>query len=185
MGARGNIQPYMFEPKRSTSRRYQRLQEEPSPEAPTDDHSSSGEDGLTWCTCGECVAVATRDERVCCDKSKNIKKLKGSSDCIVQHDSFYSVVLNRDVLESVRQRIRVRSKPEIKERYSNQSNNLMRHLAYTQLVHWVNGWQSKGKNIRFAIPSCVVNLIRMEYPSPNNTYTGLQIKAGQELCYFD
>ncbi len=35
-------------------------------------------------------------------------------------------------------------------------------MAYRQFVRWIHG--SLGQRIRVPIPSCVVNLVRAEYP---------------------
>ncbi|KAK0142691.1 hypothetical protein N1851_019381 [Merluccius polli] len=47
-----------------------------------------------------------------------------------------------------------------------------RYTAYRQVVRWAHGFL--GREIRKAIPACIVAAIRRQYPEEGGTYRGFQ-----------
>ena len=77
------IKPYAFEPECSNNNQRSEIERKPG---------ENRRGNINWCTCGQCTIMSTESEK--------ISEVKGGLDCITEHDSFYSVVLNIDTLQA-------------------------------------------------------------------------------------
>lgn len=110
---------------------------------------------------------------VCCCEHPELKKMMEAEDleehpsCIIQHPGFADVALSRWTLDAAyytfRQRYGEINDVSTNERY--------RYIAYRNTVRWC--WGYLGRDIRVALPSCVISAIRSRFPS--ETYTGLEL----------
>ena len=86
---------------------------------------------------------------------------KGDYPCIIGHPGFTTVCLDPWVLQTAYY--------AYKQQYGQNKDQLLnqryRYIAYRQLAIWC--WGFLGKEIRVALPSCAVNRIREEFPSPD------------------
>jgi hypothetical protein len=137
-----------------------------------------------WCECGECEAMPTDQECVCCHNGETISKVRGSAFCITDHASFEATVLNIDTLHAARSALLtyvMSGSAHLKE----DSNRTWRFFAYKQFIYWVNSWASLGKNNRKVIPACVVLAIRRRFPEADGVYVGFSAATDHDTAYFD
>lgn len=173
------IKPYMYKPKMTTSSQVE--------EENVNENSIDRTGSLDWCFCGNCSLMKTRFECYCCHESEIIKNMLGNNECITEHVSFESVIINIDTLKTARYHML------LNEKYSHarqtllkeESNRVWRHVAYTQFVYWVNSWMPLGKKKRKVIPACVVNKIRDEFPESDHNYVGFRSTEDNDPEYFD
>lgn len=79
------------------------------------------------------------------------------------------------------------NKKEKRERYFSKklNNRLYRNLAYQVFFSMtVSADDNYEKGDRFVIPSCVVQKIRMLYPSSDGNYKGLKLLKSKRARYF-
>jgi hypothetical protein len=94
-----------------------------------------------WCACGHCPQMTTEHESYCCTESENVRNLKGGLTCITHHESFQSVILNKDTLQAARYQMMLHADNAARrEALKKISNRLWQHIAYIQFVYWVNAW---------------------------------------------
>lgn len=78
-----------------------------------------------WCECGQCVAMATEEECVCCREYKRCRELQQQDGCIVNCDAFHSVCMKRVVLEvfHVARKMIRGGRPRVRGRAPEELNN--------------------------------------------------------------
>lgn len=177
-----SIKPYCFEPrKKQTETTDNNLSE-------IQTHIVTKRAGNThWCKCEECEVMPSEEESICCHDSNIISNIRGDLECITQHDSFKSVVLNIDTLSTARYYILMHCKNEIhSEELREASNRIWRHVAYRQFVYWMNSWCKLGRKRRKILPSCVIAAVRQEYPNlAGQEYLGFTAAEDTAPEYFD
>jgi hypothetical protein len=89
LNKKDKITPYAFEPNYSEYRRH--LAENVEDTSTIPDTRIGNTD---WCACGHCPQMTTEHE------SENVRNLKGGLTCITHHESFQSVILNKDTLQA-------------------------------------------------------------------------------------
>ncbi|KAL9978802.1 hypothetical protein ACROYT_G016366 [Oculina patagonica] len=143
-----------------------------------DSHNEFERRGNTeWCSCEHCQNWDNQQERecVCCQEIDEAMTKISDMDinpplrCIIQHPSFETVCLRREVLETaivgLSQARGIRAPREL--------NNInYRYTAYRQFTWWVHN--RLGRYVRKVIPACVVKAIRTEYPNADGNYTGFR-----------
>lgn len=90
--------PYDFEPRKKVG-----VMSAPQPVPVCLPVDRSRTDGTSWCHCGQCNAMPTAIECVCCREVPAVAERLGlgNAQCIVQHDKFTAVCLTKDVLDAV------------------------------------------------------------------------------------
>lgn len=63
------------------------------------------------------------------------------------------------------------------------SSRQYRLVAYRMVTEWALKGEKLGKGHRRVLPSCVVDLIRTKYPSPNGQYQGFKESEEAELLF--
>lgn len=121
----------------------------------SDDEPDSTE--AEWCKCGQCRAMPTAEERLCCRRTPGL--------CVTVQDEFRRVSLDRVVLV-----VAMAYRNELFDLEAEPGNHELRHTAYRQYVLWKYGHLGRGN--RVVIPSCAVWKIRRVFPSPNGQYKG-------------
>lgn len=114
--------------------------------------------------------MGTERECVCCHEVEDVKDKLGeeSKECITTLSAFAAVCLQADVLETAYYHYRA---VYGQEELAKSQHERFRYTAYRQFVMWI--YHHLGKSIRVVLPSCVVNRIRVEYPSEN--FTGFKL----------
>ncbi|XP_052281356.1 uncharacterized protein LOC127878869 [Dreissena polymorpha] len=113
-----------------------------------------------WCTCGNCRAMATDLENVCCKcLPRNCVSTRAEIDRLVLDPQVLALghTYYRAVLARQRERI-------------EDAHKRNRHCAYRNFTLW--RWGRLGAGVRRVIPSCCVLRIRAQYPSPTGQYVG-------------
>ncbi|XP_074544533.1 P2X purinoceptor 7 [Halichoeres trimaculatus] len=159
----GRIQPYLFEPS------------EPETDSESDTDKAqprSSQSPTEWCTCGECRAMPTEVENVCCKELNAVqnrcRELPEEPRCMTLHPGLEPVCLNIYSLQNALNIYQADHGPlEAKGRSVR-----ARYLAYRSFVSWC--WGYLGKDNRVVIPSCVVLRIQKEYPDEEEEYTGFK-----------
>uniref|UniRef100_A0AAQ5XKR1 P2X purinoreceptor 7 intracellular domain-containing protein n=1 Tax=Amphiprion ocellaris TaxID=80972 RepID=A0AAQ5XKR1_AMPOC len=116
-----------------------------------------------WCTCFKCEIMPTEVECYCCHEWELImpqmQDLSIHEDvdvpaqvCIINHHVL-PALLNAGVLQTFFH---------------------YRLIAYRIVMEWALKGEKLGAGNRRVLPSCVVELIRKTYPSPNGQYAGVQ-----------
>ena len=107
------------------------------------------------------MALPSIEECVCCCEIDEVSDKKQDHPCIIGHPGFSTVCLDQCVLQTAyygyRQEYGQNKDKPINQRY--------RYIAYRQLARWC--WGYLGKDVRVPLPSCAVNRIREEFPSPD------------------
>ena len=88
-------------------------------------------------------------------------------ECITSYELFYNLCIHRHVLELV-----IRARCDIRVEPLDFSMASFWKAGYRQFILWEHGYLGKGS--RRVIPSCAVNKIRNQYPSPDNVYMGFR-----------
>ena len=127
------------------------LQSDP-PEMP---HQPAG--NVPWCVCGNCRAMPTSVENVCCRQSS----------CVTSTDLFESTVLDINVLS-----IAIVNRSDTFVEPVDYSPSSYRKAAYRQFILWKEGHLGRGN--RKVLPSCVVWSVRNRYPAPDGLYLGFK-----------
>ncbi|XP_068692587.1 uncharacterized protein [Montipora foliosa] len=126
------------------------------------------------CQCGMCQPMPTVHKSVCCGEIGQIwQKVEDQRpdvqmSCITEHLGFQSNCLDVWVLETAYYAYRQQHGQD-----NHTAHEKFRYIAYRQLVRWC--WGYLGKNVRVALPSCVVNKIRSTFSADfGSSYTGLK-----------
>uniref|UniRef100_A0A8C1WP32 P2X purinoreceptor 7 intracellular domain-containing protein n=1 Tax=Cyprinus carpio TaxID=7962 RepID=A0A8C1WP32_CYPCA len=128
---------------------------------------------VSWCLCGRCEAMPSAVESVCCREVDAYWSLVQNLDppeditCLTLHPGFEASCLNPFVLQIAYMNFRQEHGPLQASRPEQ-----FRYTAYRQVVRWAYG--ILGRNIRKAIPSCVVSAIRRQFAEEGQTYKGFQ-----------
>lgn len=171
------IQPYQFEPEYSDSE-IENITIVPEVRAGLSvDNLLGRKDNIQWCNCNHCVSMLTDHESLCCSESESVRRVRGSHECIIDHQSFLNLIISKDALNLLRHQT-IRKTSNRKKRNTltaeNLPNNSWRYLAYKQFVIWICASNTLGKSNRIVLPSCVVSKIREQFPTPNADYVGYQ-----------
>eukprot|EP00118_Oscarella_pearsei_P001924 m.312083 g.312083 ORF g.312083 m.312083 type:complete len:137 (+) comp209694_c0_seq1:266-676(+) len=112
--------------------------------------------------------METGKECFCCQEMVALnEKLDTGIECIVEHEDFTIVCLNRAVLRTAL----IAMSDVAAETISDPlTNRILRLAAYRQFVWWTH--RRLGKTIRIILPACVVTRIREEFPAPDGLYVG-------------
>ncbi|XP_073241599.1 P2X purinoceptor 7-like [Porites lutea] len=165
------VQPFQFEPTYPPGQEPIDLEEE-SESGDTNQRDARGRIGSTeWCSCEECVAMATEEECFCCQELAELNQKLDESGvgCITEHAKFRIICLDTDVLNTALvaiHNIRCNPLPDLIE------NRTWRLAAYRQFTWWAHG--ALGKKNRRVIPACVVKAIRHEFPDETGQYAGFK-----------
>ena len=118
-----------------------------------------------WCQCGECKAMITYTESLCCQDTNEVpEELFEGQKCITRSSGFRMVCLEKPVLHaslSALNHLRGDS-------MENLDKSSYRFAGYKQYTFWVHNYLGKG--VRKVIPSCAVWKIRNEYKADNDVY---------------
>ena len=107
-----------------------------------------------WCVC---VKMPTDDENKCC----------GRRICITSNKKFDKICLDRDILE-----VSIKYQADYRAEEITFHNNNFRKAAYYQFIMWRYGKLGRGN--RKILPSCVVKMIRKDYPDSDEIYMGFR-----------
>lgn len=111
-----------------------------------------------WCLCGHCGPRPAPHEQLCCRQSPG--------PCITTSAAFPRLVLSRPILESA-----LLYRDPLIDLRKGDATRLLRHCAYCLYIDWrFGGAQGDARPV---IPSCCVQRIRGQYPSPDGRYSGL------------
>ncbi|XP_068690933.1 P2X purinoceptor 7-like [Montipora foliosa] len=163
------VEPYQFEPILTESDR----------ESCDDDSTNSDNGGydlnedrigqVDWCICGNCLAMTTGRESVCCrEHQKSCDKIPPAMSCITENENFSAVCTNPAVIETAFNQYLENEGPIDDEPL----NDTYRYVAYRQYTYWIH--KKLGRKIRIAIPSCVVKKTRESFPSESGSYRGFE-----------
>ena len=93
-----HVEPYLFQPLMTVEeleslRERHRNEKDREEQMPTELlEARTGQN--RWCKCGNCPAMSTEKESVCCKEVTEILQKMGSHGCITNHPSFCVVCLN-------------------------------------------------------------------------------------------
>ncbi|XP_056407414.1 uncharacterized protein LOC130299346 [Hyla sarda] len=114
---------------------------------------------VSWCKCGHCRPMETRDESVCCREEEALGIYFNTGlGCITQHRELTEWRLQEKILEM---NAVFSGKVKAKELITRR-NQVIRKAGYRSFSVFAHG--VLGPKHRKPIPSCVVNLIRSRYP---------------------
>ncbi|XP_054870061.1 uncharacterized protein LOC129349773 [Amphiprion ocellaris] len=139
-----------------------------------------------WCTCFKCEIMPTEVECYCCHEWELImpqmQDLSIHEDvdvpaqvCIINHHVL-PALLNAGVLQTFFHvpKINWKKRPRPAGSDGQLSAEQYRLIAYRIVMEWALKGEKLGAGNRRVLPSCVVELIRKTYPSPNGQYAGVQ-----------
>eukprot|EP00092_Neocalanus_flemingeri_P023099 GFUD01025045.1.p1 GENE.GFUD01025045.1~~GFUD01025045.1.p1 ORF type:complete len:218 (-),score=40.11 GFUD01025045.1:26-679(-) len=124
----------------------------------------------TYCTCGNCTKKPSLEESVCC---KSMHQASTDQGCIVNNE--YVDLILRPVMLEVSLR-NVWSMDSNVLRDNTLSNKNYRYAAYRNLFFFLFRKNVKRKNYRVALPSCLVERVRVKYPEDSDNYVGFMSK---------
>jgi hypothetical protein len=161
------LQPYQFEPvlsDREIADREELLQQ------------FAGRAGSTsWCKCSLCVAMPDDYQSKCCQDEDSITATRKLDHCITVLEGFQHTVLNEDVHRILKHEFFLQCKDsEIKKALKADTQANKRYMAYRTFIRWINSGAKLGYKVRVVIPSCVLNVIRNEWPEESGNYTGFK-----------
>ncbi|XP_057308898.1 P2X purinoceptor 7-like [Hydractinia symbiolongicarpus] len=117
-----------------------------------------------WCECGNCRAMETDTESVCCVESNEIPdEFFQGHKCVTEAADFQVVVLTKAVLETALSALH-----DLRGDTLELKNESYRYAGYKQFTWWIHS--RLGKGVRRVIPSCVVWAIRRKYPAEDEKY---------------
>ena len=149
-----DIGAYMFEPEDN--------QDDDADEPQTVAEQPAGVPAAPVCECGQCNFAAENSSNLCCAQlAQDYVRISDipQNGCITQHADFAAVCLHPAVLDVAW----LWYKQQYDEPYEGPLFDLRRHVAYRQFVRWTYG--TLGRTVRVTIPSCVLHVIRSQYPS--------------------
>ncbi|XP_040178384.1 P2X purinoceptor 7-like [Rana temporaria] len=122
-----------------------------------------------WCQCGNCLAMPTGRESLCCKEIANVKEnIEEGTVCITQSPIFQSSVVNR-LNTTVILTILHQSTSHAPNADDNRN---LRKTSYKYFTSWIHGYLGKGN--RRPIPSCAVHAVRTAFPDPEGLYVGFK-----------
>ncbi|XP_071853192.1 P2X purinoceptor 7-like [Apostichopus japonicus] len=122
-----------------------------------------------YCLCGECEAMPSEKENVCCHSVFRQHELDFGA-CITEDPNFAAVCLQKLVLElAFQQFLQYIKKPPLAAQ-AQMNNRQKRLMAYRQISLWASRGQPLGKGNRRVLPSCCVMRIRAEFT--DDTFSG-------------
>ena len=145
----------------------------------TDSENGETDDDLpSWCGCGNCTPCPVQEEALCCnDREDTFSMLRSKGDCIIDEAFFRNQLLCEEALtfSQYTMSAMLRTDAERQRYYKKDfTNNLKRHLAYRNLLYYINKGCPLGRYNRVVLPRCVVVKIRETYPSTSGDYTGFK-----------
>ena len=145
----------------------------------TDNENGETDDDLpSWCGCGNCTPCPVQEEALCCnDREDTFSMLRSKGDCIIDEAFFRNQPLCEETLTFSRYTMSAMFRTDAeRQRYYKKdfTNNLKRHLAYRNLLYYINKGCPLGRYNRVVLPRCVVVKIRETYPSTSGDYTGFK-----------
>ncbi|KAK0143571.1 hypothetical protein N1851_018310 [Merluccius polli] len=148
-----------------------------------------------WCTCSKCQLMPTEVESYCCHEwdlimpqmqnlSIDEEASAPVSVCITNHEDF-PAILNAGVLQIFFNipKPNWRRNPRPAGPDGLLSSEQYRLVAYRIVIEWALKGEKLGPGNRRVLPSCVVDLIRGTYPSPNGQYAGFK-ESEDALAFF-
>ena len=165
-----HISPYQFEPL-STELGAVASGSGIDTDIPHDEGSQSRAGNTAWCSCGNCLAMETDAESVCC-KDEVPANMFQEEQCITLSESFAAVRLHREVLRAT-----VCGLKNLRRDAINFENRTMRYASYRIFTWWVHN--RLGRGVRRVIPSCAIWKIRHTFPEPNLVYVPFQEAADE------
>ncbi|XP_071947313.1 uncharacterized protein [Antedon mediterranea] len=185
------IQPYMYEPTRSASdsssvKSYGKesdnidwfidhFDDDEEEEEEEEESECEEEEGnkwsdervgnTNWCKCTKCVvATKARESHCCADTVEILEKMEETEQhltCVTFHKAFLANCLDKDVLE-VSFWHHVQGKACL---FPGDCavNKLFQKIAYQRFATWI--WKLQRKRKRHVLPSCVVAVIKEQFPS--------------------
>ena len=165
--------PYQYEPLRQNMRQALFEDYERNEQLTAGDVNSERLQTLSWCWCEKCVIQSSSRECVCCWEEINTDDLRGSAKCVTLAENFPNLCLNRHVLETAiaQERHKEGKSPGRKRPIPKKE---FRYHAYKNYIYWVHRHEL-SKNVRYVIPSCVINSIRENFPNPHfEPYVGFR-----------
>ncbi|XP_057296270.1 P2X purinoceptor 7-like [Hydractinia symbiolongicarpus] len=160
------LSPFMFEPERSQSEVAAALEALGNNVGAKNCNVEAGNrvGNVEWCQCKKCKIMVTETESLCCRDNNDIPDghFQGHT-CVTNSDEFKMVCLPEPVLRTALGAIH--NMRGIRHKLCNRSYWF---AAYKQYIWWVYG--RLGIGYRKPIPSCVVWVIRNEYPQPDGVY---------------
>ncbi|KAK7168520.1 hypothetical protein R3I93_004741 [Phoxinus phoxinus] len=131
--------------------------------------------GNWWCTCGDCKAMDTEQECLCCTEWDLLSRDTQENHCFVQSEDFPALI-NKAVLETFFHvpKVNWRRRPIPEGPNGQLSTEQCRLVAYRVVLEWGLKGERLGRKQRRVLPSCVVTAIRNKYPSPSGIYQGFQ-----------
>ena len=140
-----------------------------------------------WCLCRHCTEKVAI-EAYCCQEVEKLRKQAGDKMCIAETEFFKHIQMSVEGLCLSRHLIgnTIRQDAKSKKYFAKiLDNNLYRNLCYQVFFSMAASSDDQyEKGDRFVIPSCVVNKIRLLFPSPDGIYTGLKLKKLKRARYF-
>ena len=106
------------------------------------------QDRPEWCKCSVCREMPTLEENKCCGLKK----------CVTSYRMFKKYCLY------------IKARSDVQADDWNFNSNSYRKAAYRQFILWKYGKLGKGN--RKVTPSCVVLMVRLQYPSRDGVYMG-------------
>ncbi|XP_073488997.1 P2X purinoceptor 7-like [Aquarana catesbeiana] len=122
-----------------------------------------------WCECGNCLAMPTARESICCHEISNVtENIDEGSLCIIESNIFKNMVVDRlnttIILTIIHQ--------GTSHAPNADDNRNLRKTAYKSFTAWIHGYLGKGN--RRPIPSCAVHAVRTAFPDPDGEYVGFK-----------
>lgn len=154
--------PYQYEPSRQSMRQALFTEYEETEEIFIGDNDRL--QTLSWCWCEKCVIQPTSRECRCCWDEANTEDLRGFAKCVTLAENFPHLCLNRHVLETAIAQARHKQGKSPGRKRPIPSKEFRYH-AYKNYIYWVHR-NELSKNVRYVIPSCVINVIREHFPNP-------------------
>ncbi|XP_069841380.1 uncharacterized protein [Dendropsophus ebraccatus] len=121
-----------------------------------------------WCKCSHCRVMPSVEESICCHEFAAINTYRESYERVSLHPQFLLMVVDDYHLQhylSMSDRVTT----NIMRRDGNRNYRWIAYRSFSALIY---GYLGDGN--RVPIPSCVVNAIRVKYPSPDGQYIGFQ-----------
>ena len=115
-----------------------------------------------WCTCGNCRAMETDYESICCQEAVPVDFINGEEG-ILNHEDFIAICMNSAVL-----RMTLAAINHFQSSTLPDNNKYLRYAGYRCCTWWIHS--RFGRGVRKAVPSCAVWTIRVKYPDPSNNY---------------
>ncbi|XP_056624140.1 uncharacterized protein LOC130437043 isoform X2 [Triplophysa dalaica] len=159
------VLPYQFEP-----------ESDPENAEDQDDPSTLParleQDVKEWCKCENCNKMSSEVENVCCLEIQKVvrrmNQVSGPLKCVTHHPGFQIICLNPYTLQNMNN-IYMADYGPVRRRTEEER---FRFIAHQSFVSWC--WGFLGREVRVALPSCVVLRIKQEFPDPDGQFVGFR-----------